>query len=697
MRVCACTYPHYFIIMQFSLYAIVSMLLSIHTYSVECDTVLPNYLGDIDIVAERISSPIKNDGASTLKFDMEYMHRLPKILGNADPLRYTQMLPGVQTTSEIDAGIHIHGNDFSHNMVSLQGVPVYNPAHILGIFSVFNPTHFSQMAITKNVTAGDGCSRLGGIIDMELHNELPYKLKGDFAVGMMSSQGTLQIPLGKKAALFTSLRLSYLNLFYSGLLKMNDGQLKYTFGDVNVTYLQKIKENHTLHVNFYTGLDDVKMMDPSSKLYFNTGSQWGNMLGAAHWDYKYAGGNMKQSLYFTGYSNLLHVRGNFNLTMPSEIYDFGYRADASFRNFKFGVSLANLNVVPQSLSDEKNSLFDAGGYNRQKALEAALYVKYSGHIYRHFNYDIALKGDVYTRFKDTHPGTGSSNYNYQALNPSVKLGYENASFGNIELLYSTQHQYLLNCGFTSLGLPVEFWLAADAHNKPQLSHSLQLSYRRELFNGKYDISFEAYYKRLYNQVEYNLSPIDLLNKQYAVNDAIISGDGHNYGASIMVNKLTGKLTGWVAYSFGRALRRFGIYGDKWFPSNHERIHELNVVASYKINDRIDIGGTFSYASGTPYTKVMYMYLMNGNVLAQYGEHNSSRLKDYMRIDLSVNYDIIKKGSKIFGANLSFYSLNSLFRDNEMFYKIKVSETSFNLAASSYITSTLPSVSLYYKF
>ena len=65
--------------------------------------------------------------------------------------------------------------------------------------------------------------------------------------------------------------------------------------------------------------------------------------------------------------------------------------------------------------------------------------------------------------------------------------------------------------------------------------------------------------------------------------------------------------------------------------------------------------------------------------------------------MTVNYDIIKKGSKIFGANLSFYSLNSLFRDNEMFYKIKVSETSFNLAASSYITSTLPSVSLYYKF
>ena len=670
------------------------MLLSIQTCCVESDSVLPNFLGDIDIVGERISSPIKNEGATTLKLDMEYMHRLPKILGNADPVHYAQMLPGVQTSSEIDAGVRIYGNENSHNVVSLQGVPVYNPAHMLGLFSVFNPTHFSRMAVTKSAAAGDGYSRLGGIIDMELHDELPEKVNGDFAVGMMSSQGTLQLPLGKKAALFTSLRLSYLNLFYRGLLRLDDGQLKYSFGDVNVSYLQKIKENHTLHIDFYTGLDDVKLKDPSSKLYFDTGSRWGNMLGAVHWDYKYGAGNIKQNLYFTGYSNLLRVRGNFNLTLPSEIYDFGYRADATYRNLKFGISLANHNVVPQAISNENAGIISADGLYRQKALEAALYVKYSGRVFRHFNYDIALKGDVYTKFKDN---VGDKSYNYQALNPYVKLGYENRVFGSIGLSYSTQHQYLLNCGFTSLGLPVEFWLAADVHNNPQVAHSVQMNYNRELFDGKYEVSVEAYCKRLYNQVEYNMSPLDLLNKQYSLNDAVISGDGYNYGANIMVNKLTGRLTGWVAYSYGRALRKFGIYGDKWFPSNHERIHELNVVVTYRINDCIDVGGAFSYASGTPYTRVKYMYLLNGNILTEYGEHNSSRLKDYMRLDLSVNYDIIRKGKNVFGANLSFYSVNSLFRDNEMFYKIKADAESFKFVSSSFITMTMPSVSVYYEF
>ena len=691
MRVCEHTLIIY-IIMQFPLYIIVSMLLSIQTYSVECDSVMPIMLEDVGIVSNRITSPIKNDGARTLKLDMEYMHRLPKILGNADPVHYTQMFPGVQTTSEIDAGIHMYGNENSHNVVSLHGVPVYNPAHILGLFSVFNPTHFSQMSVTKSAAASDGYSRLGGLIDMKLHDDVPDSVKGDFTVGMMSSQGTLQVPLGKKAALFTSLRLSYLNLIYSSLFNVDGTQLKYSFGDVNVTYLQKIKENHTLHIDFYTGLDDVKLMESSSKLYNNAGSRWGNMLGAAHWDYKYSAGNLKQSLYFSGYSNMLRVSGNYNVTMPSEIYDFGYRADAAYRNFRFGISMANHNIVPQTPLSENQSVIGTGELYRQKNLEAALYVKYSGRIFRYFNYDIALKGDIYTKFRDKR----SSGYNYQALNPYVRLGYGSELFGDIEVSYSTQHQYLLNCGFTSLGLPVEFWIGADADNKPQVAHSIQMNYHRELFDGDYDVSVEAYYKRLYNQVEYNLSPFDLFNKQYPVNDAIINGDGYNYGVNIMINKLTGKLTGWVAYSYGRALRKFGKYGDKWFPANHERIHELNVVVSYKINDRIDVGGTFSYASGTPYTKVKYLYLMNGNVLAEYGEHNSNRLKDYMRLDLSVNYDIIKKGNRVFGANASIYSLNFLFRKNETYYKIMIGEH-FEFAGSSYIKTPIPSVSIYYKF
>ena len=163
----------------------------------------------------------------------------------------------------------------------------------------------------------------------------------------------------------------------------------------------------------------------------------------------------------------------------------------------------------------------------------------------------------------------------------------------------------------------------------------------------------------------------------------------------MLNKLTGKLTGWVSYSFGRAMRKFDAYGDKWYSANHERIHEVNIVATYKIGKRFDIGGTFVYASGTPFTSVKYFYLMNENILAEFGEKNANRLNDYIRLDISANYDIIKKEKRTAGINLSIY--NALCRENEIYYGVKPSENGIKFKSISFLTNILPSISFYYKF
>ena len=73
------------------------------TYCVEQDTI-SHFLEDLVITSERNTSPLKSGDTRVVKMDMEFMHRLPKILGNADPMHYTQLLPGIQTNAEYDAG-----------------------------------------------------------------------------------------------------------------------------------------------------------------------------------------------------------------------------------------------------------------------------------------------------------------------------------------------------------------------------------------------------------------------------------------------------------------------------------------------------------------------------------------------------------------------------------------------------------------
>ena len=215
------THPYWFKMRQYII-SLTIFLFSMQTYCVEQDTI-SHFLEDLVITSERNTSPLKSGDTRVVKMDMEFMHRLPKILGNADPMHYTQLLPGIQTNAEYDAGLHIQGCDNSHNIISIGGIPVYNASHLLGFFSTFIPSHFSSMSITKNATADRGYSCIGGILDMEPYDSIPQKTNGEFSVGLMSSQGTARIPLGRKAALFTSVRLSYLNLLYSPLLKIDDG------------------------------------------------------------------------------------------------------------------------------------------------------------------------------------------------------------------------------------------------------------------------------------------------------------------------------------------------------------------------------------------------------------------------------------------------------------------------------------------
>jgi hypothetical protein len=132
-----------------------------------------------------------------------------------------------------------------------------------------------------------------------------------------------------------------------------------------------------------------------------------------------------------------------------------------------------------------------------------------------------------------------------------------------------------------------------------------------------------------------------------------------------------------------------------YPANHERIHELNIMATCLLGRRWHVGSTFVLASGTPFTAISNLYLLNEQILAQYGEHNACRLPLYKRLDLSVSYDI-KKGKKFeHGINVSVYNL--LRSENDLYYRIKIYKGRFAYKPIRFVTDILPSINYYIKF
>ncbi len=648
---------------------------------------LTQKLRQVVVEGQRVRSYLRSSSLGTNIVDMKMMQQMPRILGNADPLHYAQMLPGVQTVSEYDAGLHIQGSDNSHNQVGINGVPLYNVSHMLGFFSVFNASHYSAMRLTKSPTAADAPNRLGGVLDMLLDERLDTLASGEISVGPMSSQGTLRIPVGSKSKLTVSARAAYLNLFYSSFMTVDSEKIRYGFSDYNVTWLYRPDDKNLLFVDGYFGGDDLgyEDMEYASDVSF----KWSNLMGALHWHHDGDKFSLRQTAYFTNYETKFKLRQpNLGVRLPSSVRDFGYKAKFSVGRLTVGTDVVYHTIAPQAPSVSGMIEYSSDSIGNQHTLETSLYAAWRQPLGDVVTLETSLRSNWYK----------TEDNDFWSVDPNVSLSWNVSQHSQLTLAGGLKHQYMFKTGFSDVGLPTEFWHSTDRRNRPQYACHVSLMGDTYLKDRTYHLSAELYYKRLFHQVEYSGNVFDFLYSKYNLDNTLLHGNGYNYGLSLMLEKRKGALTGWVSYSFGRAWRRFsGSVHKGRFPARHERVHELNAVATYKLSKRWSVGATYVLASGTPYTQAKYIYLLNNQIITEYGEHNAERLLPYMRLDLSANYEFTMRGKRRSGINISVY--NASVRENQLFYRLRVSDekNGFAYRPFCFLLQVMPSVNYYYYF
>lgn len=646
-------------------------------------TITSRDIQEITITDKRRTPPMRLQSDGTTKLSTKFIDELPKILGNSDPMRYMQMMPGVQVNGEYDSGIHIQGSDNSHNYVSIDGVPIYNPSHLLGFFSVFNPGQFSAININRSANSAMFPNRMGGQVNMEGDENVQSidSIQGSADIGLISSQGTIKIPIKGKQAIIMSARLSYINLLYSNWLKMDEGQLSYGFNDINLRYITFSNWYHEMWIDLYYGQDHA-----STEGQFGINLEWGNEMASLHYRRK-GRTKINNTLYASRYHSYLNLSINdYNGELPSGITTTGLKTDLLNKWMGTGISMQihhmqpqspKLNVMGQSTDNSAQS------FNCQ---EHSAYMELRHQNSRQATYSIGVRGCI---FIDRDKNMSLS------IDPNAYIR-KPIGDGSIQAGYAIRHQNIFLSGFTSSGLPTEFWYASHKDMKSQYAHEFSVHYQGYLSGDRYAIEAETYYKIMRRQLEYNGSMMDLIMSNYEVENHLLCGQGYNYGLSAMIQKRYGKLRGWISYTYGRARRQFQELGSGYYPANHDRPHELNTVCTYHINNRWQLGGIYVYASGTPFTAPKWLYMVNGNLMTEYGDHNTNRLKAYTRMDLSANYTFRTKGCGVKqGLNFSIY--NVFARANDLFYAVKYWNDKFKYHHITFLIRTLPNISYYIKF
>ena len=607
------------------------------------------------------------------RVDMAELAAMPSVLGNSDPLHFVQMLPSMQTSSEIDAGIHIQGCDHQHNLVALDGVPIYGASHLMGLFSVFNPTHYRSMSYSTTAT---DVNRLGGVIDMHTRRSIPGKLGLDASVGLVSAQGTLEAPLSKNSALIVSGRGSLVDLLYGNYLRLDDMSLSYNFSDLNATWLWVPNSGDRISADFYYGSDRVLTDGQGGDI--NLNAFWRNLMGALHWTH----GDFGQSLYYTRYSlDLGMAQGGRGVEMPSSIATVGYRGGWNSGPLKILADVAMHDILPQDPSVE-NMGIDYESQEMMRSFESSVSAGWTGTIGYSFEYGATLAAQWFL---------SDEKKSWFGLSPQLTGTWHLESGDKIRVNAGIHRQYLFQTGVSNIGLPLEFWLPAGKYGAPQWSLGTSLGWNKS--TGMFELDSELYFRYLGNQLEYISSFHDVMLGSYDLGSSLRQGTCRAYGINLMLRKTEGRLTGWAALSAGRSLRSFegGTY-----PSNHERLVEFNMVGSYKAG-RWDLGATLVAAGGTPFTEVREYYMISELIVSVQEARNSGRLNPYFRLDLNARYSFKDRGRLHHGLNFSVY--NATAQNQEIYRSIKLDRDNNSLSyRSMYLGITiLPSVGYFVKF
>ncbi|MEM1215153.1 MAG: carboxypeptidase-like regulatory domain-containing protein, partial [Bacteroidota bacterium] len=239
-------------------------------------------LATVEVTADRIERIEERTQMGKMEVPVEQIKRLPALLGEVDVLKTLQLLPGVQSGGEGQNGLYVRGGSPDQNLVLLDGVPVYNVSHLLGIFSVFNADAIKNVTLTKGGFPARYGGRLSSVLEINMKEGNLNEFHGEGSIGLISSKLTLETPIVKgKTSLLISGRRTYADLIFKPIIKSTavEGEeldVSLFFYDLNAKLQHKINNKHRLFFSIYNGADVFynKFTDDSGS--FCGGINWGN-------------------------------------------------------------------------------------------------------------------------------------------------------------------------------------------------------------------------------------------------------------------------------------------------------------------------------------------------------------------------------------------------------------------------------------
>jgi outer membrane receptor for ferrienterochelin and colicin len=657
-------------------------------------------LDEVTVRSERSEKIHETSRTGTVNLPVAQIKNVPTFAGEQDVLKALQLIPGVSGGTEGSSNILVRGGTADQTLILMDGVPIYNPTHLYGLFSSFNPDAVNNVELVKSGFPARYGGRLSGIADITLREGNSNRFSAQASVGLLASRLLLEGPIIKgRTSFLISSRASYLTLMRP-LLEEKVGEASldgYKFHDINAKINHHINSRNRVYASLYTGADKMTSKYTSitkdslapdnivnSTNVTRDAMGWRNLLTSLRWNHEINSTKFFNiTAYLSDYDLIIQnqyskhsihdpsgAEEDFGLKYKyiSKIRDLGMKIDFDHipntkHYFRYGAAFIHHDFSPAiGAKHSTDSVFTVDPRNvRTTTNELNAYVEDDYNVTSKLKMNAGVHGVMYS----------VSGTVYTGLQPRLSMRYSLQNNLSLKASYSYMQQFLQTLTNAGLGMPIELWVPATNKIKPQNSHQFSIG-AAQTRNNDVEISVEAFYKTMNNLLEYKEGASYLDNDQPWY-DKIETGRGKAYGLEVFIQKKMGRFTGFAGYTLSWNRRQANnVNNGDWYYARYDHRHDFKVTANYRLNNKhFDVSATWVFATGTAvtvpvsryaadvyfgrgYSNGVYTPSVQGGYIDEYRTRGNYRMQPYHRLDLNVNYTFTK-GAVEHKASIGLYN------------------------------------------
>ncbi|WP_299608298.1 TonB-dependent receptor [uncultured Aquimarina sp.] len=599
------------------------------------------YINEI-VINDYLIKGIDKQLDGSIQIDYNDFGILPGLV-EPDLLQTIQALPGVLSVNETVSDINVRGGTNDQNLILWDGIKMYQSSHFFGLISAFNPFLTKNVQVFKNGSSaayGDGVS---SVIAMNTSDKVHKELDASIGLNLISADTYIDTPIGKKSSVQFAIRHSINDIIETPTYNQyfdkafqnsevisngNSGQ-RFSFYDISLRWLYQLSDKDLIKINGLIMRNNLvfqeNSFDNQIDISRESSAQQNNLVGGLLYQRKWSD-IFKTELLLYGTNYRLEtinsdIQNNQRLLQENDVLENGLKLNTEFKintnlNFKNGYQFNETGIT--YLQDLNNPTFR--NLTKEVIRTHSIFSELAYH-----SKDGSLYGNLGARLNYLEK------FDTYILEPRINFYKRFSNHFTLEILGEIKSQstsQIIDLQNDFLGIENRRWVLSNDNNIPVLK-SNQISVGLSYNHNNWLISTDIYRKEVSGIIT---------RSQGFQNQFEFSDDHGSYevlGVDFLINKRFKNFSTWLSYSYADNTYSFNNLVPSNFANNIDIRHNINFAAAYNRNN-LKISAGINWHSGKPNTLPDFTNNDMGDTIT-YEAPNSSRLNNYIRVDLSATY------------------------------------------------------------